>query len=151
MTKRHFRKVAFGLGPNQDIPSDPVAWAQAQLDTVPDMTWPNPLLTGEEYLKIYGEFVYTRREILRPKFRKDRQAYEDAKDKLAFEKGEKFYESLEIAARHHTAINSPAPVFERLWLFWCNHFAITDKDFMPQFTTGPYHRENDPRQYDRQF
>ena len=141
MTKRYFRKVAFGLGPNQDIPSDPVAWAQAQLDTVPDMTWPTPLLTGEEYLKIYGEFVYTRREILRPKFRKDRQAYEDAKEKLAFEKGEKFYESLELAARHHTAINSPAPVFERLWLFWCNHFAITDKDFMPQFTTGPYHRE----------
>ena len=141
MTKRYFRKVAFGLGPHQTPPSDPVKWAQSQLDEVPDITWDGPLLTGDEYLEKYGEFVHTRREILRPKYRNDRQAYEDAKEKLAFRLGEKYYESLELAVRHHTALNSKAPVFERLWLFWCNHFAITDKDFMPQFVTGPYHRE----------
>ena len=141
MTKRYFRKVAFGIAPHQKVPKDPVRWAQDQLDEVPPITWNAPLLTGDEYLKKYGEFVYTRREILRLKFRNDRQGYEDAKDKLAFQMGEKFYESLELAVRHHTALHSGAPVFERLWLFWCNHFAITDKDFMPQFVTGPYHRE----------
>ncbi|MGC6517863.1 MAG: DUF1800 family protein [Candidatus Puniceispirillaceae bacterium] len=108
---------------------------------MPDISWDAPLLTGDAYLKTYGEFVYTRREVLRPKFRNDRKAYEDAKEQLAFETGEKYYESLELAVRHHTALHSGAPVFERFWLFWCNHFAITDKDFMPQFTTGPYHRE----------
>ena len=141
MTRRYFRKVAFGIGPDKQVPSNPVKWAQYQLDNVPNMTYQAPLQSGDELLARYGEFVHTRREILRPKYRDDRQAYEREKDKLAFRMGEKFYESLELAARHHTVIHSGAPVFERLWLFWCNHFAITDKDFMPQFTTGPYHRE----------
>ena len=46
--------------------------------------------------------------------------------------------------RHDAAVNSGAPVFERLWFFWGNHFAITDKDSMPEFTTGPYHRKLRP-------
>lgn len=141
MTRRYYRKVAFGLAPSQTAPPDPVKWAQDQLDDVPAMTWATPLLTGDELLKKYGAFVYERREVLRPKYRDDKEAYKEAKDKLAIEIGEPYYESLELAARHHTALHSGAPVFERLWLFWCNHFAITDKDFMPQFTTGAYHRE----------
>jgi uncharacterized protein (DUF1800 family) len=46
-----------------------------------------------------------------------------------------------LAIRHDAALNSGAPVFERLWFFWANHFAITEKDFMPEFTTGAYHRD----------
>ena len=29
--KNFFRKVAFGLGPDEQIPSDPLNWAQSQI------------------------------------------------------------------------------------------------------------------------
>ena len=141
MLKRFYRKIAFGIGPNQMVPADPLKWAQDQVMAVPEITWPGAVPTGDEQLTRYAKFVYTDRKVLREEFRTDRKGYEAAKDKLRFAQGVKFYEGLELAIRHHTALNSPAPVFERLWLFWCNHFAITDKDFMPEFTTGPFHRE----------
>jgi len=141
MARNFYRKVAFGIGPNQTIPADPLKWAQAQLDDVPALTWEGNIPTGDELLERYGYFVYTRRKVLRPKFKKDRKGYEDAKRQLSFETGQRYYEDLELCIRHHAALHSGAPVFERLWLFWCNHFTISDKDFMPEFSTGPYHRE----------
>ena len=30
----------------------------------------------------------------------------------------------------------------KLWFFWANHFAIVDKDFLPNYHTGPYQRES---------
>ena len=33
--KNFFRKVAFGLKPEQNIPSDPLTWAQKQVENVP--------------------------------------------------------------------------------------------------------------------
>ena len=141
MARNFYRKVAFGIAPHQSIPQNALIWAQSQLDTVPDLTWEGHIPTGEEQLERYGYFVYTRRKVLRPKFKNDRQGYQDAKRQLSFEAGQRYFENLELCIRHHTALHSNAPVFERLWLFWCNHFAISDKDFMPEYTTGPYHRE----------
>ena len=37
--KNFFRKVAFGIGPNEVVPSDPLKWALDQLDEVPDLSW----------------------------------------------------------------------------------------------------------------
>jgi uncharacterized protein (DUF1800 family) len=139
--KNFFRKVALGIGPNEKIPSEPVSWAQNQVDKVPSVIWDEPIRTGEEMLNYYAEWVYTDREILRKKHKGNRKAYDDAKNSLRNKVGERYFENLEICIRHNTVLNSGAPVFERLWLFWCNHFAIIDKDFMPEFTTGPYHRE----------
>ena len=36
MNKSFFRKVAFGLSPDDVIPTDPLTWAQNQFDTVPE-------------------------------------------------------------------------------------------------------------------
>ena len=47
--KNYFRKIAFGLGPNTDVPSDPVAWAQAQVNSVPKLAWDGPLFS-EKFL-----------------------------------------------------------------------------------------------------
>ena len=41
--------------------------------------------------------------MLRKKYKNDRKAYKDAKTQLRWQTGEKYYESLEIAIRHHTA------------------------------------------------
>ena len=141
MSKKFFRKVGFGIGADASVPQSPLAWAQAQMDDVPDLPWKGDVPTGEALLTSYAHWVYQDRKVLRKKHKTDRRAYRAAKDKLRLEVGERFYENLDLAIRHDACLNSGAPVFERFWLFWCNHFAITDKDFMPQFTTGPYHRE----------
>ena len=141
MKKNFFRKVGFGIGPDEQVPDDPVSWAQNQVDKVPPLLWDKPIRSGNEMLDYYAEWVYTDREILRKKHKGSRKAYEHAKDQLRHKVGKRYFENLEICIRQNTALKSEAPVFERLWLFWCNHFAIIDKDAMPQFTAGPYHRE----------
>ena len=35
--KNFFRKVAYGIGPNEDIPSDPLKWALDQLNDVKEL------------------------------------------------------------------------------------------------------------------
>ena len=141
MSKRFFRKVSFGIKAGERVAHDPLSWAQSQMDEVPALPWPGDVPTGADLLTKYAHFVYQDRKVLRKKHKTDRRAYQAAKDQLRFEVGERYHENLELAIRHDACLNSGAPVFERFWLFWCNHFAITDKDFMPQFTTGPFHRE----------
>jgi uncharacterized protein (DUF1800 family) len=141
MKKNFFRKVGFGIGPREQVPNNPLSWAQKQVDKVPPLVWNKPIRTGEEMLNFYAEWVYTDREVLRKKHKENRKAYEEAKNQLRHKVGHRYFENLEICIRQNTALKSKAPVFERLWLFWCNHFAIIEKDEMPQFTTGPYHRE----------
>jgi uncharacterized protein (DUF1800 family) len=136
-----FRKVGFGLKAGDVIQSDPLGWAKAQVDIAPDMVWDAPIPTDADMQDNYAKFVVTDRKVLREKYKGDRDGYEAAKDKLRYETGEKYYENLELCIRHNTALKSGAPLFERLWMFWCNHFAIIEKDFLPQFSTGPYHRE----------
>ena len=141
MKHAFFRKMGFGIKPNQTVPADPIAWAEAQVTSVPPLVWPGKIPTGKELLDQRAIFVYNDRKVIRKKFKNDRKAYKEAKDLLRYQTGQKYYESLEIAIRHHTALNSEAPVFERLWLFWHNHFAIAEKDFLASFNTGAYTRE----------
>ena len=35
--KSFFRKIAFGLGLDEKIPSDPLNWAQSQFNNIPDI------------------------------------------------------------------------------------------------------------------
>ena len=37
--KNFFRKVAFGLKPEEKVPSDPLTWAQKQVETIPALNW----------------------------------------------------------------------------------------------------------------
>ena len=37
--KNFFRKVAFGIGPNEQVPSDPLKWALDQINDVPELSW----------------------------------------------------------------------------------------------------------------
>ncbi|MEC8672229.1 MAG: DUF1800 family protein [Pseudomonadota bacterium] len=141
MKRDFFRKMGFGLGPDDKVPADPVAWAESQVEAVPDLSWPGEIPTAKQLLDQRAHFVYTDRRVIRKKFKNDRRAYKEAKTQLRWETGQKYYESLEIAIRHHTALHSGAPVFERLWLFWHNHFAIAEKDLLASWNTGAYTRE----------
>ena len=40
MSLNFYRRVAFGLSPNEKPDKDPLNWAINQLDTIPDLLWP---------------------------------------------------------------------------------------------------------------
>ena len=39
MSKSFYRKIGFGLSLQDEVPQDPLAWANSQLDQVPSFTW----------------------------------------------------------------------------------------------------------------
>ena len=65
--KNFYRKVAFGLGPNDKTPSDPLKWATDQLNDIPEFSWKGKILPEKELRKYYGEWVYGDRKVLRKK------------------------------------------------------------------------------------
>lgn len=141
MNRDFFRKIGFGLRPDEDIPSDPLKWAEAQIEAPAPLTWPGEIPSGQALLDHRAHFVYQDRRVLRKEFKTDRLAYQAAKKQLRYKTGERYFSNLETAIRHHAAIHGKAPFFERLWHFWSNHFAISDKDMLERWNTGAYQRE----------
>ena len=139
--KSFFRKVAFGLGPDEKVPSDPLVWAKNQLNEIPEFSWKGKILPEKELRKYYRDYVYGDRKVLRKKFKNDKDSYKREKNKLRHATGQKFWWNLELCIRHSEAIKSETPVLAKLWYFWGNHFAISEKDFLAQYTTGAYQRE----------
>ena len=127
--KNYFRKVAFGIGPDEKVPNDPLNWALNQLDEVPEFSWKGKIYSEKELRKFYRDWVYGDREKLRIKYKDDKVLYKIKKDELRHKTGQKYWESLEIAIRHNEAINSQQPVLAKLWMFWGNFFAISEKIF----------------------
>ena len=139
--KNFYRKVAFGLGPEDKTPSDPLKWATNQLNDIPEFSWKGKILPEKELRKYYRDYVYGDRKVLRKKFKNDKDGYKREKNKLRHATGQKFWWNLELCIRHSEAIKSETPVLAKLWYFWGNHFAISEKDFLAQYTTGAYQRE----------
>ncbi len=140
--KNFYRKVAFGLKPDEKIPSDPLVWATSQItDKIPDLSFKGKIYSEQELRKFYREWVYQDRKVLRKKFKKDKMGYKAAKNLLRDSTGKKFWKNLEIAIRHKEATYGDYPVLAKLWYFWTNHFTISDKDALADFSTGAYHRE----------
>jgi len=139
--KNFFRKVAFGIGANDQVPSDPLNWALNQVDEIPELSWKGKIFTEKELRGHYRDWVYGDREKLRKKYKDNKTLYKTHKDILRHKTGQKFWESLDIAIRHNEGINSQSPVLAKLWMFWGNFFAISEKDFLANYSTGPYHRE----------
>ena len=139
--KNFFRKVAFGIGPNEQAPSDPLKWALDQVNDVPDLSWKGKIYSEKELRKHYRDWVYGDRKVLRKKYKDNKTLYKTHKDILRHKTGQKFWESLEISIRHNEGINSSSPVLAKLWMFWGNFFAISEKDFLANYSTGAYQRE----------
>ncbi len=139
--KNFFRKVAFGIGPNEQAPSDPLKWALDQVNDVPELSWKGKIYSEKELRKHYRDWVYGDRKVLRKKYKDNKTLYKTHKDILRHKTGQKFWESLEISIRHNEGINSSSPVLAKLWMFWGNFFAISEKDFLANYSTGAYQRE----------
>ncbi|MDC0163602.1 DUF1800 domain-containing protein [Candidatus Pelagibacter sp.] len=140
--KNFFRKVAFGIGPEEKIPSDPLNWATSQVtDKIPNFSYTGKIYTEKELRKHYGTYIYQDRKVFRKKFKKDKKGYKAAKNRVRDETGQKFWRNLEIAIRHKEATKGNFPVLAKFWYFWGNHFTISEKDFLAHYTTGAYQRE----------
>ena len=139
--KNFFRKVAFGIGPNEQVPADPLKWALDQVNDVPELSWKGKIYSEKELRKHYRDWVYGDRKVLRKKYKDNKTLYKTHKDILRHKTGQKFWESLEISIRHNEGINSNSPVLAKLWMFWGNFFAISEKDFLANYSTGAYQRE----------
>jgi len=139
--KNFFRKVAFGIGPNEEVPSDPLAWALNQLDDVPDLTWKGRIPSAKEMIEIYARKNEIELKKVREKYKDDKKLLKIGIERLNYETGRHFWPSLELSIRHTEAIYSTSPVLAKLWFFWSNHFAIVDGGFRTAFYTGPYQRE----------
>ena len=138
--KNFFRKVGFGLGPNDEIPSNALIWATSQFDKVPEILWQKNVLSVDEMAEIHGEFSYLENSLIDRKF-KSAEDYENAQRSLYDEYQLEGSENNELSIRHYNAIYGQQPVFERMLHFWGNHFCITGKDNLRSFATGPYHRD----------
>tara|TARA_Y100000590_G_scaffold66607_1_gene72163 strand:+ start:1834 stop:3261 length:1428 start_codon:yes stop_codon:yes gene_type:complete len=149
--KSFFRKVAFGIGSNEEVPSDPLNWALNQIDKLPKLSWKGKIYTEQELRKYYGEYIYGDRKVLRKKFKNDKYGYESEKKKLRHKTGKQFWSNLELSIRHTEAIKSKNPVLAKLWYFWGNHFAISDKDLLADYSTGAYQREIIRENMDQNF
>ena len=120
------------------MPVNPLSWAQGQVHNTP-ITWEG-LLPEQKELRINEKFHNDEEDKLRKKFKNDDNAFEEAIRTLNGKAGTNYYEALEINIRHHAAIHSGSPVFERLLWFWANHFAALETA-NPWFGfTGEYHR-----------
>ena len=53
--KNFYRKVAFGLGPDEKVPSDPLEWAKDQLNEIPEFSWKGKILPEKELRNYYRD------------------------------------------------------------------------------------------------
>jgi uncharacterized protein (DUF1800 family) len=139
--KNFFRKVAFGIGPNEEVPSDPLKWALNQLDDVPDLTWKGRIPSGKEMIEKHARKNLVERKKLQKKYKDDKKLLKIGIKRLDDETGLRFWPSLELSIRHTEAMYSTSPVLAKLWFFWTNHFAIVEGGYRSGFYTGPYERE----------
>lgn len=139
-SKDFVRRVGFGLRPDEEMPSDPLAWAKMQMTSVPDLIWPNKMLSAQEMLAMYRGHADEIERIESKIKDKAKQTKQSKEASLKF--GLRFWEGYELAIRHYQAVQGDAPVFERFWHFWGNHFAIIDTGDLAEFCTGPMQREH---------
>ena len=62
--ERYFRKIAFGIGPHQQLPGDPVEWARSWLDEVLAMFRKGEIPTVKALLDHYTHWIYGDRKVL---------------------------------------------------------------------------------------
>ena len=150
--KNFFRKVAFGLKPEEKPPSDPLTWAQKQVETIPELNWKGRyILSEKEIRKHWIKQRVDENTTLRKKFKNDPQGLERAERQLENDTGRKFWPNNEICMRHAEGVRSDNPVLAKLWYFWTNHFTISDTQSLAGFSTGAYQREFIRANMDKNF
>jgi uncharacterized protein (DUF1800 family) len=150
--KNFYRKVAFGLKPDEKEPSDPLLWAQKQVETIPELNWKGKHIYSEKEMRKY--WITQRVEentTLRKKYKNDPDGLRRAQRQLENDTGKKFWPANEICIRHSEGIRGDHPVLAKLWYFWGNHFTISDTQTLGSYSTGAYQRDFIRANMDKNF
>jgi uncharacterized protein (DUF1800 family) len=150
--KSFYRKVAFGLKPDEKEPSDPLLWAQKQVETIPEFNWKGKYILSEKEMRKY--WITQRVEentTLRKKYKNDPDGLRRAQRQLENDTGKKFWPANEICIRHSEGIRGDRPVLAKLWYFWGNHFTISDTQTLGSYSTGAYQRDFIRANMDKNF
>ena len=150
--KNFFRKVAFGLKPDEKAPSDPLVWAQKQVESIPEFNWKGKHIYSEKEMRKY--WITQRVEentTLRKKYKNDPEGFRRAERKLEADTGKKLWPANELCIRHAEGIRSDHPVLAKLWYFWGNHFTISDTQTLGSYSTGAYQRDFIRANMDKNF
>ena len=140
--KNFFRKVAFGLKPDEKAPSDPLVWAQKQVESIPEYNWKGKHIYSEKEMRKY--WITQRVEentTLRKKYKNDPEGFRRAERKLEADTGKHLWPANELCIRHAEGLRGDHPVLAKLWYFWGNHFTISDTQTLGSYSTGAYQRE----------
>lgn len=154
-TSAFARRVGFGIAPDESLPKDGVAWAVAQLDKAPRVAFHadriGGLISGLSPAVRLGETQADAAAGVQ-QFTDDIAQLRLASEKMTKEEFQAFSITKlaphrvltawqETLARGAMAVNGPAPVFERFWHFWVNHFTVApsiNNNSRP--AVGPYMR-----------
>jgi len=150
--KNFYRKVAFGLKPDEKEPSDPLGWAQKQVETISELNWKGKHIYSEKEMRKY--WITQRVEentTLRKKYKNDPDGLRRAQRQLENDTGKKFWPANEICIRHSEGIRGDHPVLAKLWYFWGNHFTISDTQTLGSYSTGAYQRDFIRANMDKNF
>jgi len=150
--KNFYRKVAFGLKPDEKEPSDPLVWAQKQVETISELNWKGKHIYSEKEMRKY--WITQRVEentTLRKKYKNDPDGLRRAQRQLENDTGKKFWPANEICIRHSEGIRGDHPVLAKLWYFWGNHFTISDTQTLGSYSTGAYQRDFIRANMDKNF
>ncbi len=154
LAHRFTRRVAFGLPAEVAPPADPVGWALAQLQRVPpidilerDGSRRADLPEGMRLLWEMDEVMTAfqrHQEAERASFAKGRSLPREQYRQERRRDVEIPYHRLEhwkeVQARASTALHGEAPVFERFWHFWTNHFMVAPGNQNNDTLVGPFQR-----------
>ena len=109
--KNFFRKVAFGLKPEEKAPSDPLTWAQKQVETIPELNWKGKHIYSEKEMRKYWiKQRVTEDRVFRKKYKNDPAGLRRAEKQLENDTGAKYWPTNEICMRHAEGIRSDNPV-----------------------------------------
>jgi hypothetical protein len=153
---KFLRRFAFGLSPGQATPADPLGWARAQVQLakappidilerdgtrrrdLPD--WVKLLWTMDEVMQAFQAHQEAERrsfEMGKTMSRRDYEAMRERDIGIPYWRTEHWKE---VQARVTTALYGQAPVFERFWHFWANHFMVAPGNQNNDTLVGPYQR-----------
>ncbi|MEJ0013609.1 MAG: DUF1800 family protein [Bauldia sp.] len=149
------RRLGLGLRPGETLKGPPRDWAMEQVRSAPALDFYGPDGTNlfdklPPFAKPDESFETASREweVYRTKL----DALEAASRKMSNQEfQDRNWKEIvfpymrapvwrDVLVKTLTAVNGPSPVFERFWMFWCNHFVIAVQDTEIKLFWGPHGR-----------
>ena len=115
MKKSFFRKVAFGLSPNDTTPKDPLAWAQSQFDSIPEILWPNEVESLDVLTELHGDYTNASIELIDKNF-ESFEDYDQAEQRLWSHYRLEELENNELKIRHYNEVGNYMAVHNYLMM-----------------------------------